>query len=251
MAQSLLEQVDQDTCVFVPDDRQLARLAGQPRATVERLKECTGMELVKIRITEQPDCVRAGHIVSAGMAPLADPPSWPTLNVVVSSQRIAPDFTGKSYRETSLELRRCGLAAEFLPRAVLVGAIVQTVPPAGTPIEDDTEMLIWTAGGTILPDVTGSTIEAARATLAEKGFEVGTIVDQRVNLPEWQRLGRYSCSYVRGVRGKVLSTRPAAGSTIVFAPVQDERAKITLTVESLPELEPIPELCPSDGSIPK
>lgn len=250
-AQSPLDQIDDGKCVFVPDDLNLARLAGKPREAVQKLKECIGMEVVRFSFSERPDCVRAGHVVSAIMGPQSDQPSFPTVNVVVSSERIAPDLSGKPYRAVSLELRRCGLAAEFLPRAVLVGAIVQTVPAAGTPIEDDTEMLIWTVGGTILPNVVGKTVAEAEAILKADGFERGKIVPKKVNLSEWQSLRRARCGFVSGVNGKVLASSPAAGSTIVFAPVQDERAKISLTVESFPKFFPVPELCPSDGGIPK
>ncbi|MFI8196228.1 Stk1 family PASTA domain-containing Ser/Thr kinase [Streptomyces sp. NPDC085942] len=90
-----------------------------------------------------------------------------------------PDVTGLSVQDATAELEAEGLKAEALPGRVhsseVAGDVAEQSPGEGTEAaEGDTVELTVSKGPRLVdvPDVTGRTVDEARSTLEEAGFEV-------------------------------------------------------------------------------
>lgn len=113
-----------------------------------------------------------------------------TLTVLVSlgpSRPILPDLAGLEPERARSILRQLGVAVTADRRTSSdlhpQGVVVESVPPPGTPIEEDTEVtLVLSRGGSFLtmPVVAGMALAAARDTLEVFSLTVGEVtgVDQ-------------------------------------------------------------------------
>jgi serine/threonine-protein kinase len=102
------------------------------------------------------------------------------------------------------------------------GTVAKTSPAAGSSVPAGRQVLVYvSAGGSIVvPDVTGMTVEKAKAALLAAGFSA-------VNVPQPSQ-GQFYVNSPTVPRGNVASTIPAAGTA------SDSTAAILLVISSGP-----------------
>ena len=177
--------------LFLPDTLAQGRINRVPnlgRMEVEKARDKAKSEgyVVTVGGERQSADVEAGRVIYQLPPPGFYRPRGDTVWLLVSrgaEPAALPDLAG-------LEP---GLGEEILSRLGLVttpprhspselhpwGTIVETVPPAGTEIEPDTEVtMVISRGGTLveMPDVRGLPLRGARDTLLVYGITVGQVV---------------------------------------------------------------------------
>lgn len=168
------------------------------QSRLNRVPDLTGMELDDaVRSGEEAgypvirsggqyaEDVDAGEVLYQIPPPESYLPKGDTLWVLASlgpSTATMPDLAGVEPEIARAVLSRLGVALTPSRRAASdlhpQGAVIETVPPAGTPIEEDTRVtLVISRGGSFLemPDVTGLTLAAARDSLESFGLSVGEV----------------------------------------------------------------------------
>jgi len=168
------------------------------QAQLDRVPELTGQEVeealeegagegyaVLVQGREHDDEVEAGRVVYQIPPPGTYLPRGDTLRLLVSlgpSSVTMPDVAGLEPELAGRVLARLGLrtagtrqeASDRHPQ----GTVMETVPPAGAPVEEGTPItLVVSRGGSFLdmPDVRGLELAAARETIEGHGLVVGDV----------------------------------------------------------------------------
>lgn len=168
------------------------------QARLDRVPDLTGRsfdDAVREASAEGYDVLRAGRLPSddvdegSVIYQLPPPESYlqrgDTLWVLTSrgpDRAVLPDLAGLDPDVARSVLTQLGLTTTADRREASdlydQGTVVETVPPAGTPIGDDTRVtLVLSRGGSLLvmPDVTGLSLAAARDSLEAAGLTVGEV----------------------------------------------------------------------------
>ena len=162
-----------------PEPIQMPRVTGLTRDRAEGRLEGLGLEVeTSTRIDED---VEEGLVISQSPAPGADiNPGW-TVQIVVSSgpeevDLELEDLAGRSVGDATAWLEESGLEAvveQESSRDVEAGFVIRMDPPAGTSVEPGARVTLVEstgAGFITVPDLSGSTLEDAEATLSELGL---------------------------------------------------------------------------------
>ena len=175
---------------FLPETVAMARLGRVPDLTgldledSEAAGEASGFRVVPSG-RQYSDDHGEGRVIYQIPPPDAYHAQGDTLWVLVSlgdSEPVVPDLSGVEPAVALRILRQMGVPATAARRAPSdihpQGTVIETVPPAGTPIDEDTRVtLVLSRGGTFLemPDVKGLTLIAARDSLDLYSLTVGEV----------------------------------------------------------------------------
>lgn len=128
------------------------------------------------------EAIPEGHVIDQQPAPGVMVTGEDNVVVVVSAGptiRTVPETEGLSPHGAGHQLGRAGiLVAEsrFTHHdSISLGAVVRTIPPAGTQVERDSDVILEISAGPEpqeVPSIVGQTEEAARRALRDRGFAV-------------------------------------------------------------------------------
>ncbi len=194
-------------------------LVGRSSAEARQRVERAGLIYNEAADLEHP--AAAGTVLAqeplAGQ--LADPGS--TVEVTLSrgpKRRPVPNLLGLKHPQAQLVLARAGYRSEFVwvDSNEDVGAVVDTRPGAGTPLEQEATVKIIVSAGlprVTVPDLASLSLDEAQRNLERLGLRLG-------------RVGRDSASLA--APGTVLGQSPRAGAVV------ERAARISVTVATEP-----------------
>ena len=113
---------------------------------------------------------------------------------------VVPPLAGVAYSQAVSQLQQLGLqpAITFSTQADRNGTIVNQDPPSGAQVSSGKRVTLTLSVNGQVPDTEGETLQAAQATLAADGYQVGKI--------------QYTTS--EGASGHVIRTDPGAGENL-------------------------------------
>lgn len=160
-----------------PEPIQMPRVTGLTRDRAEGRLEGLGLEVETS--TRLDDAVEEGLVTSQSPAPGADiNPGW-TVQIVVSSgpeEVELEDLSGRSVGEATGLLQESGfevVVEQESSEEIEAGLVIRMDPPGGTSVEPGSRVtLVESTGPSFItvPDLSGSTLEDAEATLSELGL---------------------------------------------------------------------------------
>lgn len=162
-----------------PEPIQMPRVTGLTSDRAEGRLE--GLDLEVELVTSFHDEVEEGLVISQSPAPGSDiNPGW-TVQIVVSrgpeeTEVELEDLSGRSIGDATAWLEESGFEAVIereSSQEVEAGSVIRTEPPGGTSLEPGSRVLVVESTGSpviTVPDLTGSTIEDAEATLSDLGL---------------------------------------------------------------------------------
>ena len=160
-----------------PEPIEMPRVTGLTRDRAEGRLEGLGLEVETV--TGFHDEVEEGLVISQTPAPGADiSPGW-TVQIVVSrgpDETVLEELSGRPAGEAAALLADSGfevVVEQESSHQVEVGVVIRTEPPGGTPLAPGSPVTVVESTGPRLitvPDLTGSTLEDAEATLRELGL---------------------------------------------------------------------------------
>jgi beta-lactam-binding protein with PASTA domain/serine/threonine protein kinase len=184
--------------IFVPD------LVGMTQAAARKSLAKLGLSLIVAQQTES-DTIPKDVIASQDPQPSASAAPNSTVNVIVStgpSTVTVPNVVGNDVDAAQAALRAAGVTPALsytVDAANPTGKISLQKPEAGAKVKKGTPVTIfWSVSGSV-PDVSGMTLDEAKAALLASGYQVGNIAEtQESSLQD----------------GRVVRTEPEANSTL-------------------------------------
>lgn len=171
-----------------------------------------------------------------------------------------PDLTNHEYRKATLELKELGFEVEqeiIASDSITQDYVVKTSPAAGEKLPAGSTVIIYVSGGPDLvefemPNVIGKTQDAAKALLAEKLLDIGSISEVESSQPKgtviWQSIDagemviKHTMVYLNISKGPPLET-PAppseSPSETPAAPPADSPVVATPPAETPPATVPV------------
>lgn len=193
-------------------------LIGQSSAEARQRIERAGLVFNETAALDHP--ASAGTVLA--QEPLAGQVANPgsTVSVTVSlgpKRRLVPNVLGLGYEQAQSVLARAGYGSEvvWVDSEEAVGAVVDTRPAAGTPLEREANVRIVASAGlrrVAVPNLVNLSLSKAQSDLERLGLRLGAVE-------------RDSTSLV--APGTVLSQSPAAGAVVERA----TRVKVTVARE--------------------
>jgi serine/threonine-protein kinase len=174
--------------------------------------------------------VRSGLVISQTPAAGTMAKKGARVSIVVSEgPRTVPlmDVTGLTEAKAAAELRKADFKTKKkleASKTVQAGRVIATEPPAETEVQEGSAITLVVSSGPApvhVPDVVGSTLEAAEATLTNAELVVGTVSKQ--------------VSSTQAV-GTVLSQLPAAGHSLHAG------ERVNLTIAKAPKEVAVPNV---------
>ncbi|MGP0100446.1 MAG: Stk1 family PASTA domain-containing Ser/Thr kinase [Solirubrobacteraceae bacterium] len=174
--------------------------------------------------------VRSGLVISQSPAAGAVAKKGAHVNIVVSGgPQTVPlmDVTGLTEAKAAAELRKAHFKTKTKPEAsktVEAGRVIATEPPAETEVQEGRVITLLVSSGPApvhVPDVVGSTLEAAEATLTNAELAVGTVT-KRVSSTQ--------------PAGTVLAQSPSTGTPVHAG------EKVNLTIAKAPREVEVPNV---------
>ncbi|HUP19491.1 MAG TPA: PASTA domain-containing protein [Gemmatimonadota bacterium] len=238
---------------FLPETVAMSRLGRVPDLTgldlddAGKAGQASGYEVVSSG-RQYSDDHNEGEVIYQIPPPDAYHAQGDTLWVLVSlgePEPVVPDLSGVEPATALRILRQMGVPATSARRAPSdihpQGTVIETVPPAGTAIDEDTRVtLILSRGGTFLemPDVKGLTLAAARDSLELYSLTVGEVAGIEGDV----EAGEGSVVVIEQEPGPARRIR--SGSAVRLRLGEAPRAPRPSDVEPPPQREPLP---PPDG----
>ena len=215
---------------LLPDDGHIPRVVGMTYDAAASALEKAGFHALKGR-------TRFHKTIPAGVILEQDPPAGSLqkrgadVTVAVSGGQATatvPEVAGSSQQQAQIAIENAGFTFGGISQQtsnLARGAVISSVPPAGTAAELPTTVSIVVSQGpsTVqIPDLTGRTLPDARSTLEQLGLHLGaTTRDTSSFMPE----------------NTILGQAPAAGATVSAG------ASVNLRISRFP---PPPRLPSSD-----
>jgi serine/threonine-protein kinase len=204
-------------------------LAGLTVAQAEQKLAPLGLALAADQ-TAFSETVAKGDIIRTDPESGAEVREGSTIAAVVSQgpeRYEVPDVRGKPVDEATALIEQSNLAVgtprQAFDEKVEKGLVVSASPKVGTELKRDQAVDLVVSKGpapVTIPRLTGTTKEAATATLTKAGLEV-----------------RYADAYSKAVReGSVVSSNPKAGATV------PKGSTVTLTISLGPPLVTVPDV---------
>jgi serine/threonine protein kinase/beta-lactam-binding protein with PASTA domain len=174
--------------------------------------------------------VRSGLVISQAPAAGATAKKGARVSIVVSEgPRTVPlmDVSGLTEAKAVAELRHAHFKTKTKPEAsktVEAGRVIATAPSAETEVQEGSVITLLLSSGPApvhVPDVVGSTLEAAEATLTNAELEVGTVT-KRVSSTQ--------------PAGTVLAQLPTSGQSLRAG------EKVNLTIAKAPKEVEVPQV---------
>jgi beta-lactam-binding protein with PASTA domain/serine/threonine protein kinase len=174
--------------------------------------------------------VRSGLVISQAPAAGATAKKGARVSIVVSEgPRTVPlmDVSGLTEAKAVAELRHAHFKTKTKPEAsktVEAGRVIATAPSAETEVQEGSVITLLVSSGPApvhVPDVVGSTLEAAEATLTNAELEVGTVT-KRVSSTQ--------------PAGTVLAQLPTSGQSLRAG------EKVNLTIAKAPKEVEVPKV---------
>ncbi|WP_189872005.1 Stk1 family PASTA domain-containing Ser/Thr kinase [Streptomyces bluensis] len=200
----------------------------QPEAQAKQRIEAAGL---RVRITYAfSDTIRRGEVIRTDPGPNARIRDNDTVTLTVSrgpEMVKVPDTKGFRLNEAKSRLRQQGLEPGLVTRAfseeVPSGSVISTAPEAGTERRSGSVIALTVSKGTPVevPDVTGESVQDARAELEDAGLKV-EIAGERIS-SEFEK-------------GEVAQQSPGEGQEAA------QGDTITLTISKGPEMVEVPDV---------
>ncbi|GBE58109.1 serine/threonine-protein kinase PrkC [bacterium BMS3Abin01] len=208
--------------IAVPD------VVGMEQDQARKTLEAEGFR-VETAAEEYSDAVEAGKVISQNPAAGRKLKRDGTVSLVISrgSNKVkVPDLVGQSESYAEAKLKEAGLSPDRQPDAysgsVPKGSVISQDPVAGTEVQTGSTVKYVVSKGAeppaqvTVPELTGKTVDGARALLAGAGLTLGSVTDD------------YSGSVPVG---QVISQNPVAGQVL------DEGSSVSIVVSKGPEIQ--------------
>ncbi|MET7456362.1 Stk1 family PASTA domain-containing Ser/Thr kinase [Streptomyces sp. NPDC005574] len=202
---------------------------GQTEAKAKGRLEAAGLEAGRSK-HDYSDTVRRGTVITTDPAPRSRIRDHDTVTLTISdgpeTVRV-PDLEGVRLDEARSRLRKAGLAPGMVTRdfsdEVARGSVISTEPGAGTTRHADSAIALLVSKGSPVdvPDVTGESLDEARADLDEAGLKVKVSAEQVTS--EFDK-------------GQVARQTPGDGAEAA------EGDTVTLTLSKGPEMVEVPDV---------
>lgn len=194
--------------IVVPDLRRLTQEAAVERlrqsllqlgtVTSEPSDQAPGTVIKQWPVPGMP--AEAGQRVDLALAQPGGPPVQPGPPPVAQSQ--VPDLDALTLDEASRRLQQAGLQTGRIsrqPSGAPAGTVIQQSPAPGAALQAGgaVDLVVAEAAPSTTPDLTGQTVEAARALLRDQDLELGSVTEKISN----------------ATPGQIIEQSPSPGST--------------------------------------